>query len=151
MNLDIGRDTVLALVAVAWADGKVDPAEAAGIRGAAQQLHLGADDMKVVEAALSREFGMDEVETLRMNRLTRLFTFAAAIWIATVDGAITAVEEKFLATLGDRLGLSQLARDRARGFALSLRSGPPSNRPGGFDLIQLKSQLSSGLSQIGDE
>jgi uncharacterized membrane protein YebE (DUF533 family) len=151
MNLDIGRDTVLALVAVAWSDGKVDPAEAAGIRGAAVQLKLNADDIKVVEAALNRQFGMDEVETIRMNRLTRLFTFAAAIWIATVDGAITADEEKFLGILGDRLGLSQLARDRARGVALGLRSGPPSNRPGGFDLIQLKTHISSGLSQIGDE
>jgi uncharacterized membrane protein YebE (DUF533 family) len=150
MDLDIGRDTVLALVAVAWADGKLDPAEAAGIRGAAQQLRLNADDMKVVEAALARQFGMDEVETVRMNRLTRLFTFAAAIWIATIDGAVTAAEEKFLAVLADRLGLSQLARDRTRGVTLALRNGPPSNRPGGFDLLQLKSRISAGLSQIGD-
>ena len=64
---------------------------------------------------------------------------------------LTTLREKFLEILGDRLGLSKLARDRARGVTLGLRSGPPSNRPGGFDLVQLKTQLSSGLSQIGDE
>ncbi|MCC6668446.1 MAG: TerB family tellurite resistance protein [Polyangiaceae bacterium] len=150
MSFDIGRDTVLALVAVAWADGKVDPAEAAGIRGAAEQLGLGADDLKVVEAALGRVFDMNEVETVRMNRHTRLFTFAAAAWIASVDGAIAAAEESVLGLLGDRLGLSQVARDRARSVALGLHAGPPSQRPGGFDLVALKSQLSVGLSQIGD-
>jgi tellurite resistance protein len=151
MTLQIGRDTVLALVAIAWADGKVDPAEADGIRGAAKQLKLSPDDLKVVEAALGRPFGMDEVETVRMQRLARLFTFAAGVWIATLDGGITPDEEKILAVLGDRLGLSKLARDRARGVALALREGPPSGVPGGFDLVQLNAKLSSSLSQIGDE
>ncbi|MBK7582420.1 MAG: DUF533 domain-containing protein [Myxococcales bacterium] len=151
MSIDIGRDTVLALVAVAWADGAVDPAEAAGIRGAAQQLGLDADSIKVMEAALGREFSLDEVETVRMNRLTRLFTFAASIWIATLDGGIGTEEEQVLDLLGDRLGLSKIARDRAKGVALGLRDAPPSNRPGGFDLPALKSKLSAGLSQIGDD
>lgn len=151
MDVQIGRDTVLALVAIAWADGKIDPAEAQGIRGAAKQLGLNADDLKVVEAALGRPFGMDEVETVRMNRLTRLFTFAAGVWIASVDGGITADEEKILGVLADRLGLSKLARDRARGATLALREAPPSGLPGGFDLLQLRSKLSAGLSQIGDQ
>jgi uncharacterized membrane protein YebE (DUF533 family) len=150
MDFNIGRDTVLALVAVAWADGAVDPKEATGIRGAAQQLGLDTDDNKVVEAALARPFGMDEVETVKMNRLTRLFTYAAAVWIASVDGAIAATEVTVLNGLGDRLGLSQVARDRVRDVAIGLRSGPPSNRPGGFDLVQLRSRISAGLSQIGD-
>jgi uncharacterized membrane protein YebE (DUF533 family) len=151
MSFDLGRDTILALVAMAWADGKIDPAEAAGIRGAAEQLALSADDAKVMEAAFGRPFSMDEVETVRMNRHTRLFTYAAAVWIATVDGGVTTDEEQVLSGLGDRLGLSQVARDRAKGVALGLRNGPPSTRPGGFDLVALKSQLSAGLSQIGDD
>lgn len=150
MSIDIGRDAVLALVAVAWADGKVDPTEATGIRGAAQQLQLSPDDVKVVEAALGRQFGMDEVETVRMPRLTRLFTYAAAIWVATLDGAMTADEDKMLETLGDRLGLSKVARDRAKEATLTLRKAPASQLPGGFDLLNLRSRLSAGLSQIGD-
>ncbi len=150
MSFEIGRDTVLALVAVAWADGKVDPAEAAGIRGAAQQLGLSADDLKVVEAALGREFSMNEVETVHMNRHTRLFTYAAATWIARIDGGIAGAEEAVLMLLADRLGLSQVARENAKTVAHGLRVGPPSNRPGGFDLVALKSRLSAGLSQIGD-
>ncbi len=150
MSIDIGRESVLALVAVAWADGKVDPAEATGIRGAAKQLELKPDDIKVVEAAIGRPFGMDEVETVRMSRLTRLFTFAAAIWVATLDGGITAEEDTMLENLGDRLGLSRVARERAREVTLGLRKSPPSELPGGFDLLNLRARLSAGLSQIGD-
>ena len=35
MDVEIGRDTLVALAAVAWADGNLDPSEAAGIRSAA--------------------------------------------------------------------------------------------------------------------
>ncbi|MFO0568348.1 MAG: hypothetical protein U0263_21990 [Polyangiaceae bacterium] len=82
---------------------------------------MDADSVKVMGVALRRAFTMDEVETVRTpSRLTRLFTYASAVWIATVDGAVTPEETRALTLLGDRLGLSQVARDRARGVALGL-------------------------------
>ncbi len=145
MSVDIGRDTVLALCAVGWADGKMDPAEAASIRDAARQLQLPAEDMKAVEAAIAQRMGLEQVETLRMSRVTRLFTYSVGTLVASVDGAIGAEEQATLALLGDRLGLSQVARDRAQNVAASARQA------GGLDLLKLRSRLSAGLSQIGDE
>ena len=55
---------MLALCAIAWADGKVDPREAEGIRGAAQQLGLAAEDLTAVEGALGHRMGVEEVETI---------------------------------------------------------------------------------------
>ena len=52
------------------------------------------------------------------------------------------------ALLGDRLGLSAIARDRAHS---AVRSIAARTAPGGFDLLELRSRLSAGLSQIGDE
>ncbi|MBX3131003.1 MAG: TerB family tellurite resistance protein [Polyangiaceae bacterium] len=150
MSVDIGRDSVLALCAVAWADGVVDPAESAGIRDAARQLGLSAEDSALVEQALGRAFDLSEVETIRMSRLTRLFTYAAGYWIASVDGALSAQETQVLGLLGDRLGLSQVARERAAAVVTSSRdAGAQSGQP--FDLQKLRSRLSAGLSQIGDE
>jgi hypothetical protein len=54
-----------------------------------------------------------------------------------------------LGLLGDRLGLSAVARERAKGLALGMAQAP--DRPGGYDLLKLRSRLSAGLSQIGDE
>jgi hypothetical protein len=91
---------------------------------------------------------LDEVETVRMNRLTRLYTYATCCWMAEVDGKSSAAESAMLQLLGDRLGLSALARERAQNAVrgLAQRGGPA-----GFDLLELRSRLSAGLSQIGDE
>lgn len=150
MDVKIGRDTLIALAAVAWTDGKMDPEEAAGLRAAAQQLGFGADDMRAVEETLGRPVQLEELETVRMSRLTRLFTFAAATWIAHLDGGVSAKEQTALDLLGERLGLSTVARERARtvGLAVAKTSG---HTPASFDLQQLRSRLSAGLSQIGNE
>ncbi len=147
MDLDIGRDTLMALAAVAWADGKMEPREQAGIRLAAQQLRLGAEDLKLVEEAIANKVSLDQVETLRMNRLTRLFTYAIGAWIAHIDGEVPQAEQDALDLLGDRLGLSKVARERAQTAALGLAA----HQGAEFDLLKLRSRLSSGLSQIGNE
>jgi|SRR5690606_29291913 len=147
MDLDIGRDTLLALAAVVWADGEMAPEEAQGLRTTASQLGLAAADLNAVEAAIAQRVTLDHVETIRMNRLTRLFTYAAAGWVVGLKGRVDAKEEEALRTLGDRLGLSNIARERAsRAVETVGRSGA-----GAFDLLALRSRLSASLSQVGLE
>ena len=149
MDVEIGRDTLLALAAIAWADGTIDPAEASGIRSAAQQLGLGPEDLKAVESTLAHRVPIEQVETVRMSRLTRLFTYAAANWIAQIDGTVPPNEQTALDLLGDRLGLSRVARDRAKTVSTSLARS--ASTPEGLDVLKLRSRLSAGLSQIGNE
>ncbi len=148
MELKIGRDTLLAISAVAWADGSIEPRETAALRQAAQQLLTDDSDRADVERALSTRVTLDEVETVRMNRPTRLFTYATCVWMAEVDGKSSAAEASTLELLGDRLGLSTVARQRAQDV---VRSIAQRSAPGSFDLLELRSRLSVGLSQIGDE
>jgi uncharacterized membrane protein YebE (DUF533 family) len=150
MDVDIGRDTLVALAAIAWADGRINPSEASGIRSAAKQLGMADAELGAVEATLEHPVPLAEVETIRMNRLTRLFTYAAATWIAEVDGVVPPEEEAALTLLGDRLGLSSVARERARNAVLAVLKAS-GTAAGGFDVLQLKSRLSAGLSQISDE
>jgi uncharacterized membrane protein YebE (DUF533 family) len=148
MQLIIGRDTLLALAAVAWADGTMDPKEADALRYAARELQLQGEELAAVERGLSTPVNLEEVETVRMNRLTRLFTYATGCWVAEVDGAASQSETALLQLLGDRLGLSSVARQRAQN---SVRGIAERSAPGSFDLLELRSRLSVGLSQIGDE
>jgi len=83
-----------------------------------------------------------------MNRLTRLFTYATGCWMAEIDGEASAAETAVLQLLGERLGLSAVARDRAHA---KVRSIAERSAPGSFDLLELRSRLSAGLSQIGDD
>lgn len=148
MELKIGRDTLMAISAVAWADGTLDPREAAALRQAAEQLQLQGEDLSAVERGLADPVTLEEVETVRMNRLTRLFTYATGCWMAEVDGKESEAEGAVLKLLGDRLGLSAVARDRAHN---AVRGIVERSAPGSFDLLELRSRLSVGLSQIGDE
>lgn len=148
MELKIGRDTLLAISAVAWSDGTIEPREAAALRQAAQQLLADESDRAEVERSLSTRVTLDQVETVRMNRPTRLFTYATCLWMAEIDGAASASEASTLQLLGDRLGLSAVARERAQNV---VRGIAQRSAPGSFDLLELRSRLSVGLSQIGDE
>jgi uncharacterized membrane protein YebE (DUF533 family) len=148
MELKIGRDTLLAISAVAWADGSIEAREATALRQAARQLLTDASDLAEVEGALTSRVTLDQVETVRMTRPTRLFTYATCFWMAEVDGQATAVETSTLELLGDRLGLSAVARERAQNV---VRGIAQRSAPGSFDLLELRSRLSVGLSQIGDE
>jgi uncharacterized membrane protein YebE (DUF533 family) len=148
MELKIGRDTLLAIAAIAWADGSLDPREADALRQASSHLAVQGQDLADVEQALRAPIGLDEVETVRMNRLTRLFTYAACYWMAEVDGAASPAESSLLQLLGDRLGLSRVSRERAQN---AVRAGAQRSASGAFDLLELRSRLSAGLSQIGDE
>jgi tellurite resistance protein len=149
MELKVGKDTLIALAAVGWSDGTMAPEEATGIRAAARQLNLAPADSAAVEQAIQNRIDMTEVETIRMDRVTRLFTYAVASWIATVDGKVTPEEEAALKLLGDRLGLSALARERAQTVGLAV--GKVSSSIEAYDLVKLRSRLSVGLSQIGNE
>jgi tellurite resistance protein len=149
MKSSVELNTLLALAAVAWSDGRMDPAEAQGLRNAMDQLALDAADRAAVEAALVRPVTLDLVETVRMDRLARLFTYAVANLIAKIDGELTPEEQRCLHVLGDRLGLSSLARNRAEA-ALELLNGRGNAQPS-YELGALRRQLSFGLSQIGSE
>src|SRR6185503_19041739 len=89
MELKIGRDTLLAIAAVAWADGTIEPREADALRLAAKQLEVQGQDLADVERSLVSSISLDEVETVRMSRLTRLYTYATCCWMAEVDGKAT--------------------------------------------------------------
>jgi uncharacterized membrane protein YebE (DUF533 family) len=148
MSLKIGRDTLLAISAVAWADGSIEPREAEALRQAALQLLTDASERAEIERSLSARVTLDQVETVRMNRATRLFTYATCCWMAEVDGKSSEAEASTLRLLGDRLGLSAVARERAQSV---VRGIAQRSAPGSFDLLELGSRLSVGLSQIGDE
>ena len=150
-EVTIGRDTLVALAAIAWADGKIAPAEAAGMRSTAKQLGLADADMHAVEESLKRKVDLSEVETVRMDRLSRLFTYSVASWMAQLDGgSIRPAEQEALDLLGDRLGLSKVARERAVAAASAIGKMSGTD-PTTYDLVKLKSRLSVSLSQVGDE
>ena len=76
-----------------------------------------------------------------------VFVYAAATWMATVDGHVSEAEIAVLRLLGDRLGLSDKARQRARQSALVAGAGPDDR----YDLLALRTRLAAEIGEVGDD
>src|SRR5271166_3825004 len=114
----LGKDVFVALAAIAWADGSLDPDEADGIIRAAADEGLSFDDIEVIDAATKHPVDLGAVDRSGMSREDRLFVYAVASWIARMDGQVTAEEASALAKLGDALGVPEKARGQAEAIAL---------------------------------
>ena len=83
------KDVFVALAAIAWADGSLDPDEADGIVRAAADEGLSLDDMAAIDEATKHPVDLGVIDRSGMSKEDRLFVFAVACWIARMDGKVT--------------------------------------------------------------
>ncbi len=124
-----GRDVFIALAAVAWADGTVDPDEADAIVRAA------------IEEATRKPVPMSAIEKASLTKDDRLFVYGIACWIARLDGRVTDEESTALTQLGERLEIPERARAGAEKRAAEVAALPEGDRPARYDLDRLRSLL----------
>jgi tellurite resistance protein len=125
------KDVFRALCAVVWADGRVDPAESTALLAAARAAKLTATELGEVEAMLAAPTTLDALGALTLGGEQAELVFALACMLASSDGAYDDREHAVIISLGDRLGLSSEARDRAAAASLAIaeslaEAGPPS-------------------------
>lgn len=113
----LGRDVFLALAAICWADGEVQPEEAAAMMEAVRTCGLNAADQEAVEAALVQPVDLDSLGKLELSEDERLFAYAIGAWLANADGVVYAAELKALERVGTLLGLSEREQALARAAA----------------------------------
>jgi uncharacterized membrane protein YebE (DUF533 family) len=146
LNPRLGRDVFLALAAIGWADGNLDPDEADAIVRTAIDEGLPLDAIEEIEAATSKP--IDMVATLdrsAMSKEDRLFVYAVASWVARLDGKTTDGERAALDRLGELLKLPEKPRAHADAIALEIASLPDGDRPLRYDLARLRSVIAERL------
>ncbi|MGH7436597.1 MAG: hypothetical protein ACRENE_13065 [Polyangiaceae bacterium] len=134
----LNKDVFLALAAIAWADGSLDPDEADGIVRAAVDEGLAFEDIEAIDAATKNRVDLGVIDRSPMSREDRLFVFAVATWIAKMDGKVTDTEAQALTKLGDLLGIPEKARAQAEGIAAQVAALPEGDRPARFDLAAVR-------------
>src|SRR5580692_7496069 len=97
------KDVFVALAAVGWADGKLDPDEADAIVRAAVDEGLSLEEIAELEEATRQPVDLGVVDRGSLTKEDRLFVYAIACWIARIDGTVTPEESDALAKLGERL------------------------------------------------
>jgi uncharacterized tellurite resistance protein B-like protein len=143
--MQLRKDVFVALAAVAWADGQLDPDEADAIVRAAAEEGLSLEDIADIEASTSERIDIGVIDRAGLSKEDRLFVFAVASWIARMDGKVTDEENETLAKLGERLGVPDRARVHAEAIVGEVAELPEGDRPARFDLAALRRILAERL------
>jgi uncharacterized membrane protein YebE (DUF533 family) len=141
------KDVFVALAAIAWADGEVDPDEADGIVRAALDEGLSLEEIGEIEASTKTKVELGAIDKAGLSKEDRLFVYAVACWIARMDGKVTAEESAGLAALGERLGVPERPRGHAEAIARQVAEMPEGDRPARYDLAALRRILQERLRE----
>jgi uncharacterized membrane protein YebE (DUF533 family) len=142
----LGRDVYLALAAVGWADGTLDPEEADAIVRAALEEGLELEAIQEIEKATKSPIDLGVVDRVQMSKADRLYVYAVASWITRLDGVVTLEEETALAKLGANLGIPEAPRQHADRILGEVAALPAGDRPARFDLHALRTTLEERLA-----
>jgi hypothetical protein len=141
----MGRDVFLALAAIGWADGHLDPNEADAIVSAAVEVGLELDEIAEIEAACKEPVALDVIDRSKMTKADRLFVYAVASWMTRLDGDISDEEKVALAELGERLAVPERPRWHADQIVEEVAKMGQDERPARFDLSALRKILTERL------
>jgi tellurite resistance protein len=143
----LGRDVYIALAAVGWADGTLDPEEADAILRTALEEGLELDAVQEIEEATKTRQEIGVIDRLNMSKADRLYVYAVAAWITRLDGVVTQEEEAVLEKLGTALGIPEAPRKHADQVLSEIAALPAGDRPARFDLLALRATLEERLAQ----
>ena len=135
------KDVFVALAAVAWADGRLDPDEADAIVRAAVDGGLELEEIAAIEEATRKPVALGAIDKSALSKDDRLFVYAIACWIARLDGKVTDAESGALAGLAERLEVPERPRAHAEKRAAEVAALPEGDRPARYDLAKLRSLL----------
>ncbi len=122
ISADACTETLVLLIMMAWADGKLEDSEKEGVRAAASVFNLSKELRGRLETLLEHPLSVDELLVESLTPAERAFAFVAARWVAGVDEELDTKEQALLDKVGDMFELS--AERRQELFAIA-RDLPP--------------------------
>ena len=142
----LGRDVYVALAAVGWADGKLDPDEADAIVRAALEEGLELEQIAEIEAATKQPIDMGVIERSGLSKEDRLYVYGVAAWIARMDGVVSDSEKAALKQLGDQLKVPERPRMIVDRIVEDVAVESGDKRPDRYDLGALRTIIGERLA-----
>lgn len=142
-NPILGPDVYLALAAVGWADGQLTQQAADAILRTAAEEGIASDDLQRIREAVQSPTDVGVVDRMDMSKADRLYVYAVASWIASLDGLVSDAAQQALAKLGEALGVPEAPRRHADQIMREIAG--EERRPERFDLRALRSTLDERL------
>ena len=128
-------ETLTLLIAMAWADGRLDEREKSGVKGAAEVLNLSKEHRDRLAQMLEKPLPLDQILLDTLSPRDKAFAFVAATWMSGVDDDVDAQEKALLDRLAAELGMSADRRAELERIASDLT--PIGDRKWGDELVAL--------------
>jgi tellurite resistance protein len=140
------KDVYLALAAVGWADGELDPTEADAITRTALEDGLELEQIEALEAQMKAKVEIGSIDWRSMSKEDRLFVYAVASWMTRLDGEISEDETAALDRIGVALHIPERPREHADAIAIEVAALPAGDRPDRFDIPRLRETIATRLA-----
>jgi len=143
----LGRDVFLALAAIGWADGHLDPEEADAIVKTALEEGLEIEEIEQIEQATKEPVELGSIDISGMSKADRLFVYAVASWMTRLDGKTTEDEVAALDQLGATLKIPEKPRAHADAIAREIAALEANDKTLEYDLTKLRKTIGDRLEE----
>ncbi len=89
---------------MAWADGRLDDKEKAGVRGAAEVLNLSKEFRDKLDESLAKTIPVDQLLFETLSPRDKSFAYVAAVWMSGVDDNVDEKEKAMVEKIADQFG-----------------------------------------------
>src|SRR5258706_14874815 len=114
-------ETLRLLIAMAWADGRLDDKEKAGVTGAAEVLNLSKEFRDKLNESLKAAIPFDQILFEGLAPRDRSFAYVAAVWMSGVDQDVDDKEKALLDRLAKEFGFEEHLRKELDAIAKDLK------------------------------
>lgn len=144
-------ETLGLLVAMAWADGRLDESEKAGVRGAAEVFNLTKELREKLEAVLEQPTPVEHLLFDTLSPKDRAFAYVAAAWLSGVDEDVDEREEQLLDRVGEMLGFSPERKAELERIARDLPAAADGDRAFSTEITALFKAIPPRLEGVEEE
>ncbi|HEX2881366.1 MAG TPA: hypothetical protein VHO25_17680 [Polyangiaceae bacterium] len=148
MKTTLGRESFLALAAVAWADGRMTKEESAGLLRAAKASGLNEADCATIADSMGAPIKLADLSFGQASAWERALTYALGCWLSQMDGSLNAAERESLVALGKSLDLPELKLKSAASAAFDIACLPGGHKPDRYDFAALEERLKTKLPSL---
>lgn len=113
-------ETLRILIAMAWADGRLDDKEKAGVQGAAEVLNLSKEFRAKLDESLAKALPFDQILFENLSAKDKSFAYVAAVWMSGVDDDVDDKEKALVDRIATTFGFDATKRAELDGIAKDL-------------------------------
>ncbi len=151
ISADACTETLALLIAMAWADGRLEDQEKEGVRAAASVFNLTRELRDRLDQLLQKPIAVDELLFDELSPRDKAFAYVAAAWLSSVDDEVDSKEEELLRKLGSQLGFTDARRNELAQIARDLEPLRKDGKSWATEVVALFKAIPARLEGDGSE